>query len=139
MWCMSSNATAYAFLGSRPRLLARRSRSAPSRRREDPSNAQAAAFRKLIWDYWKGFGRHDLPWRFKRSLPAGRQAYKLLVSEVMLQQTQVERVIPYYRAFLRKFPTARLLARSDLVEVLRVWSGLGYNRRAEDLPDAATR
>ena len=96
-----------------------------------------ASFCSTVREFWRTSGRHTLPWRFKRSLPAGRQAYKLLVSEVMLQQTQVERVIPYYRAFLRKFPTVRALSRAPLVEVLKIWSGLGYNRRAKCLRDAA--
>ncbi len=55
------------------------------------------------------------------------------MSEVMLQQTQVERVIPYYKAFLTRFPTARALAQAPLGEVLRAWQGLGYNRRAKML------
>ncbi len=55
----------------------------------------------------------------------------------MLQQTQVQRVIPYYERFISKFPTAHDLARSELVEVLKLWSGLGYNRRAKYLHEAA--
>lgn len=55
----------------------------------------------------------------------------------MLQQTQVDRVIPYYRAFLKRFPTVRALAEAELQEVLRLWSGLGYNRRAKYLHEAA--
>jgi A/G-specific adenine glycosylase len=57
----------------------------------------------------------------------------MLVSEVMLQQTQVSRVLPAYTRFLRRFPTLRSLARASLADVLREWSGLGYNRRARDL------
>lgn len=79
-----------------------------------------------------------LPWR---NLPAGRQGridpYKILVSEIMLQQTQVERVIPFYKAFLKKFLTARSLASAPLSKVLKAWSGLGYNRRAKFLREAA--
>jgi A/G-specific adenine glycosylase len=88
-------------------------------------------FRALVWKYWKEQGRHDLPWR-KTVDP-----YKILVSEVMLQQTQVERVIPYYKKFLRKFPTVRKLAEAPLSEVLILWQGLGYNRRAKMLHEAA--
>ena len=55
----------------------------------------------------------------------------------MLQQTQVERVVPFYTAFIKKFPTVRALARAPLAEVLRVWQGLGYNRRAKYLHEAA--
>ncbi|MGH2491527.1 MAG: A/G-specific adenine glycosylase [Candidatus Limnocylindria bacterium] len=57
----------------------------------------------------------------------------MLVSEVMLQQTQVSRVLPAYAEFLRRFPTLAALSRAPLVDVLRAWSGLGYNRRARDL------
>ena len=88
-------------------------------------------FRKVVWAYWREHGRHDLPWR-KTSDP-----YKILVSEVMLQQTQVERVIPFYKEFVKKFPTARKLAEAPLSEVLRAWQGLGYNRRAKMLHQAA--
>jgi A/G-specific adenine glycosylase len=55
----------------------------------------------------------------------------------MLQQTQVDRVVPYYKAFIKKFPTVRILAKAKLSEVLKLWSGLGYNRRAKYLRDAA--
>jgi A/G-specific adenine glycosylase len=78
----------------------------------------------LAWYRSKG---RDLPWR-KTMDP-----YRILVSEVMLQQTQVDRVIPTYEAFLRRFPTVRRLAQAPLGDVLRLWSGLGYNRRARHL------
>src|SRR5438046_862800 len=76
---------------------------------------------------WCGRSGRDLPWR------RTRDPYRVLVSEVMLQQTQVSRVLPAYRRFLRRFPTLRALSRAPLGEVLREWSGLGYNRRARDL------
>ena len=63
--------------------------------------------------------------------------YRILVSEVMLQQTQVPRVIGKYKSFLRKFPAVRALAKAPLSDVLKVWSGLGYNRRGKYLHDAA--
>ncbi len=63
--------------------------------------------------------------------------YKILVSEIMLQQTQVDRVIPKYKSFLKKFPTAEALAKAPLLEVLAAWNGLGYNRRARFLKLAA--
>ena len=63
----------------------------------------------------------------------------MLVSEVMLQQTQVSRVLPAYGAFLRRFPTLGALSRATLADVLRAWSGLGYNRRARDLHRIARR
>jgi A/G-specific adenine glycosylase len=80
---------------------------------------------------WYERSARDLPWR------RTRDPYAVLVSEVMLQQTQVARVIPAYGAFLRRFPTLGALARASLAEVLRAWSGLGYNRRARDLQRVA--
>ena len=76
---------------------------------------------------WYRRSGRSLPWR------ETRDPYAILVSEVMLQQTQAARVIPAYGAFLRRFPTLRDLARASLGDVLRAWSGLGYNRRARDL------
>lgn len=105
----------------------KQSSSAPAQRRI----ASVRAFRSLVWDYWKKSGRHNLPWR------KTRDPYKILVSEIMLQQTQVDRVIPYYSRFLKRFPTVQALASASLVDVLKVWSGLGYNRRAKYLHDAA--
>lgn len=93
-------------------------------------------FRLRVWSYYQREGRHDLPWR---SVEAdGRlDVYKVLVSEVMLQQTQVSRVILKFNAFIAKYPTVALLAKASQGEVLRVWSGLGYNRRAKFLHQAA--
>jgi A/G-specific adenine glycosylase len=76
-------------------------------------------------------GRHDLPWQ------GTRDPYRIWLSEVMLQQTQVETVIPYYRRFLARFPSARALARASLDDVLVIWSGLGYYSRARNLHAAA--
>lgn len=90
-----------------------------------------ASFRRKVWSHYRAGGRYDLPWRKTRN------TYKILVSEMMLQQTQVSRVIPKYRAFLKRFPTAHVLAKAPLSEVLKEWSGLGYNRRAKYLHDAA--
>jgi A/G-specific adenine glycosylase len=89
-----------------------------------------------IWDYFREHGRYDLPWR----LPEGNgtfDPYKILVSEIMLQQTQVPRVIPKYTAFVAQFPTSSSLAAASLGTVLRAWQGLGYNRRAKFLWQAA--
>ena len=77
------------------------------------------------------WARPHLPWR------KTKDPYKILVSEIMLQQTQVERVIPFYNRFVKKYPTARALARAKLSDVLKVWNGLGYNRRAKFLHEAA--
>jgi A/G-specific adenine glycosylase len=80
---------------------------------------------------WYARVRRPLPWR------STRDPYALLVSEVMLQQTQAERVVPYYEAFLAHFPDATALAAAPAADVLRAWSGLGYNRRALALQRAA--
>ena len=92
--------------------------------------AAPAMLRRRILSWYRRSGR-DLPWR------RTRDPYRVLLSEVMLQQTQVSRVVPAYRRFLRRFPTLRVLARAPLGDVLRVWSGLGYNRRARDLQRVA--
>jgi A/G-specific adenine glycosylase len=80
---------------------------------------------------WYTRNQRPLPWR------ATRDPYALLVSEVMLQQTQAARVVPYYEAFLRRFPDAETLAAAPPRDVLAAWSGLGYNRRALALQRAA--
>ncbi|OHA06854.1 MAG: hypothetical protein A2934_00590 [Candidatus Sungbacteria bacterium RIFCSPLOWO2_01_FULL_47_10] len=90
-------------------------------------------FHKLILCWYRTHGRRGLPWR-KTHNP-----YEILVSEIMLQQTQVERVISKYRNFLKKFPTAKKLARAGTFEVLKEWKGLGYNRRALYLKKAAEK
>ena len=79
---------------------------------------------------WYGRTKRDLPWR------KTRDPYAILVSEVMLQQTQVERVIPRYLAWLERWPTAADLARASAGDVIRAWQGLGYNRRAIALHNA---
>lgn len=79
--------------------------------------------RRQLLAWFRENGR-DLPWR-KTSDP-----YQILVSEVMLQQTQVDRVLPKYAAFLKKFPTWQALAKASQAQVVKLWHGLGYNRRA---------
>lgn len=81
--------------------------------------------------HWYDTSARDLPWR-RTSDP-----YAILVSEVMLQQTQVQTVIPYYHRFLERFPTVEMLAQSPLDDVLSLWKGLGYYRRAQNLHKAA--
>jgi len=88
-------------------------------------------FVETVWKYYKSHGRQKLPWR-KTNNP-----YRILVSEVMLQQTQVERVIPKYRDFLKRLPTVTVLSEASLGDVLRAWQGLGYNRRAKLLHQCA--
>lgn len=95
------------------------------------SRIDLAAFRRVIWSRYRKEGRHDLPWR------KTHDPYRILVSEVMLQQTQVERVIPFYTAVIKKFPTASKLAAAPLSSVLTAWQGLGYNRRAKMLWEAS--
>ena len=80
---------------------------------------------------WFGRNGRDLPWR------RTRDPYAILVSEVMLQQTQVERVIPRWLAWLERWPTPAALAAASPAEVIREWQGLGYNRRAVSLHRAA--
>ncbi len=90
---------------------------------------------------WYDEHRRDLPWRVPTSAAdtTPLDPYHVLVSEAMLQQTQVATVIPYFRAFLEKFPTAAALARADLQDVLRAWQGLGYYSRARNLQKAAIK
>jgi A/G-specific adenine glycosylase len=88
-------------------------------------------FSSALLAWYATSGRHDLPWR------KSRDPYKVLVSECMLQQTQVPRVIPKYRAFLRDYPTTRALATASRKDVLAHWHGLGYNSRAIRLHDIA--
>lgn len=88
-------------------------------------------FQRTVLSYYRNHGRHDLPWR------KTTRAYRILVSEMMLQQTQVPRVIEKYRAFTKQFPSTRALAAAPRVDVVRAWSGLGYNRRARFLHEAA--
>ncbi len=81
------------------------------------------AFRKTVYAYFRTQGR-ALPWRIRPT------PYRVLVSEIMLQQTQVDRAVPIFTAFVKKFPTVRALAVAPRRSVLTAWRGLGYNRRA---------
>lgn len=97
---------------------------------------QIAALRRVVRSYYRLYGRHDLPWRVAE--PDGSfDPYKILLSELMLQQTQVPRVIPKFNNFITVFPSLEVLAQAPLSEVLRQWSGLGYNRRAKFLLQTA--
>ena len=98
-----------------------------------------AKFRALVCRYYRAQGRHNLPWRpptLKLRRDKTLDPYRVLVSEIMLQQTQVERVIPFYKSFIKQFPTAKKLAAAPLSAVLKSWQGLGYNRRAKMLQQA---
>jgi A/G-specific adenine glycosylase len=94
------------------------------------NEALLAAFQAEVREHYRN-NRRDLPWR------RTHDPYAILVSEIMLQQTQVTRVLEKYRLFLARFPTAAALARAEVGEVLAAWSGLGYNRRALALHRAA--
>ena len=88
------------------------------------------AFQKHILKWYK-HNQRDMPWR------QTRDPYKILVSEIMLQQTQVSRVLPKYAEFLQAFPTVETLAKAPEKKLLKVWSGLGYWRRARFLKATA--
>lgn len=102
-----------------------------------PTPVRTQTFRKVVWEYYQAQGRHDLPWR-QPETDGTFDPYKILVSEIMLQQTQVGRVIPKFQEFLEKFPSFTALANAPLGEVLKSWNGLGYNRRAKFLWQAAS-
>jgi A/G-specific adenine glycosylase len=91
----------------------------------------SAPFSQRLLDWFDCHGRHDLPWQ-RNPTP-----YRVWVSEIMLQQTQVGTVIPYFERFMARFPTVRHLAEAPLDEVLHHWSGLGYYARARNLHRAA--
>ncbi len=93
------------------------------RNRETLTPSRIRAFRKKIYNHFSEHGR-DFPWRKKLN------PYRVLVSEIMLQQTQVERVVEKYREFLAAFPDFSSLAKAPLSKLLTIWSGMGYNRRA---------
>lgn len=102
----------------------------------DYSKQIVQAFLETVWGYYQQQGRHALPWR-QAEVDGAFDPYKILVSELMLQQTQVARVMPKYELFLHQFPTYAALASANLADVLRTWQGLGYNRRAKFLWEAA--
>jgi A/G-specific adenine glycosylase len=91
------------------------------------------AFAKALIGWHALHGRHDLPWQHERT------PYRVWVSEIMLQQTQVATVIDYYQRFMTRFPDCASLAAAPLDEVLHLWSGLGYYSRARNLQRAAQR
>lgn len=92
-----------------------------------PSAESSFEFTQALLNWFDQFGRHDLPWQQSIS------AYRVWVSEIMLQQTQVQTVIPYYQRFMASFPTVEALANADQETVLAHWSGLGYYARGRNL------
>ncbi|MHB8410341.1 MAG: A/G-specific adenine glycosylase [Candidatus Acidiferrales bacterium] len=91
---------------------------------------QPASLRRRLLA-WYGANRRDFPWR------RGRDPYRIWLAEIMLQQTRIAAVLPYYELFLERFPNVRELARARESEVLKVWAGLGYYSRARNLHRAA--
>ncbi|MEJ2479653.1 MAG: A/G-specific adenine glycosylase [Acidihalobacter sp.] len=89
------------------------------------------AFSRRVLAWWREHGRKDLPWQREPT------AYRVWVSEIMLQQTQVATVIPYFERFMERFPSLAELAAAPLDDVLQHWSGLGYYARARNLHKAA--
>ena len=85
-----------------------------------------STFATTLINWQRSHGRHDLPWQT-------RDAYRVWLSEIMLQQTQVDTVIPYYGRFLERFPDLPSLAAAPVEDVLTLWSGLGYYARARNL------
>jgi len=94
------------------------------------------SFQNTVFRYFEKHGRHDMPWRLQE-LDGSFDPYKIMVSELMLQQTQVARVTPKFLEFIQRFPTVQSLVGASLGDVLVAWSGLGYNRRAKFLHQAA--
>lgn len=92
---------------------------------------EAAEFQRRLRDWFDRYGRHDLPWQRERT------PYRVWVSEIMLQQTQVATVIPYFERFMGRFPTLAELAEASQDEVLHLWTGLGYYARGRNLHKAA--
>ena len=89
------------------------------------------SFASRLLEWYESHGRKDLPWQ------SDVGAYGVWISEIMLQQTQVQTVIPYYQKFIASFPDVTALANANLDDVLQRWSGLGYYARARNLHRAA--
>ena len=96
-----------------------------------PANTLSTSFSKKVLQWFDQHGRKDLPWQQDRS------PYKVWISEIMLQQTQVATAIPYFERFMVQLPTLERLASAELDEVLSLWAGLGYYARARNLHRAA--
>jgi A/G-specific adenine glycosylase len=106
--------------------------SGPQFSRDDSSSPGIPAFQKMVLSHYEQYGR-DMAWRNTTD------PYQILVSEIMLQQTQVERVATKFPEFIRAFPDFASLATAPLAQVLTVWQGMGYNRRAIALQKCAIR
>lgn len=95
------------------------------------TRASDTLFIKRVLAHYKMHGRHDLPWRKRIN------AYRILVSEIMLQQTQVARVLPKFNEWMKLYPDLKTLKESSFSDILKLWQGLGYQRRAKALYDIA--
>jgi len=104
-----------------------------SRSRDPPTDEAIAEFQTQVLSFYKRHGRHDMLWRHTDD------PYRILVSEIMLQQTQVERVAVKYPAFIQSFPDAVALASAPQSAVIAAWQGMGYNRRAIALKKCAEK
>ena len=105
--------------------------AADARRDARARVAAPASFAHRVLAWWDAHGRKDLPWQRERT------PYRVWVAEIMLQQTRVATVVPYFERFIARFPDVEALARADVDEVLHLWSGLGYYARARNLHRAA--
>src|SRR5262249_23660861 len=103
----------------------------PAMTRKRASKPALPTFASRVTRWQRRHGRNDLPWQ------GTRDAYRIWLSEVMLQQTQVAAVLPYYERFVARFPTVAALAAAPEEDVLALWSGLGYYARARNLHRAA--
>lgn len=105
------------------------------------SGVKIKTFQKKIWDFYTAHGRHDLPWRpTKLKVKTGKMdMYPIVVSEIMLQQTQVSRVIQKFKTWIERFQSIETLAEASRKDVLSLWQGLGYTRRAKFLHEAAQK
>ena len=90
-------------------------------------NKRYQLFSQQVVQWYKDHGRHDLPWR-KKVTP-----YRIWISEIMLQQTQVKTVIPYFKNFIQKYPSQKKLSEANEDQILAAWSGLGFYRRARNI------
>ena len=84
-------------------------------------------FSKKIINWYENSGRDDLPWRKNIT------AYRVWISEIMLQQTQVKTVVPFYRKFIKKYPNLKSLSGATEEDILALWTGLGFYRRAKNI------
>ena len=101
------------------------------------SEPQVRFFQARLLEWFEREGRHDLPWKPQASLSEKINLYRIWISEIMLQQTQVVTVLPYFERFMQELGTPEALAEASEELVLRLWQGLGYYSRARNLHTAA--